>query len=449
MTINCTIPMGVTTLLSSLVITCIIVYRSADCKSLYDACPDRQSFEPCECNEDKSEIRCGMGFSVPMNVLYLFRDSHPVVVHNNDNRSRYRYHHLTVENSSLEMLLNNMFGKFEFDAITIRNNYYLSHLQPSLFDSSATINSLTLDSNPNLFANDKSVVNVFTIIANLIHLEALAINNCGLPFIASNALASLSKLVRLDLHNNQLKQIDPNTFSRLFSLQILDLSQNMINNLLPNSLNLSSSQPCYDSYRRQDIHYFIDLSHNNLSVESFAPDTFNLSCSAKLQLTNNSIELLDENVFRPLFRYYTIIQLYNNPIECLHCNQSWLMKGRHCLDHNNNTTTRYYMVIDFACHNEMSLYHFIANCPQYAKQMDHLEVEPKSSSLFVVNKYLDSYPADFREHDSQLLRCQSDFYSITHKTTNRSTLPVYWSLFFAAAIIIMIVIVYLLNRQCK
>ncbi|KAH7641095.1 hypothetical protein HUG17_8564 [Dermatophagoides farinae] len=78
-------------------------------------------------------------------------------------------------------------------------------------------------------------------------------------------------------------------------------------------------------------------------------------------------------------------------------------------DHNNNTTTRYYMVIDFACHNEMSLYHFIANCPQYAKQMDHLEVEPKSSSLFVVNKYLDSYPADFREHDSQLLRCQSDF----------------------------------------
>ncbi|KAH7641096.1 hypothetical protein HUG17_8565 [Dermatophagoides farinae] len=62
MTINCTIPMGVTTLLSSLVITCIIVYRSADCKSLYDARPDRQSFEPCECNEDKSEIRCGMGF---------------------------------------------------------------------------------------------------------------------------------------------------------------------------------------------------------------------------------------------------------------------------------------------------------------------------------------------------------------------------------------------------
>nr|XP_046915178.1 leucine-rich repeat and fibronectin type-III domain-containing protein 5-like [Dermatophagoides farinae] len=283
--------------------------------------------------------------------------------------------------------------QIEFDAITIRNNYYLSHLQPSLFDSSATINSLTLDSNPNLFANDKSVVNVFTIIANLIHLEALAINNWACHSFASNALASLSKLVRLDLHNNQLKQIDPNTFSRLFSLQILDLSQNMINNLLPNSLNLSSSQPCYDSYRRQDIHYFIDLSHNNLSVESFAPDTFNLSCSAKLQLTNNSIELLDENVFRPLFRYYTIIQLYNNPIECLHCNQSWLMKGRHCLI---TTTTRppditWSLIL------------------HYAKQMDHLEVEPKSSSLFVVNKYLDSYPADFREHDSQLLRCQSDF----------------------------------------
>ncbi|KAH9425765.1 hypothetical protein DERP_004983 [Dermatophagoides pteronyssinus] len=441
-------------LVSTIIFMMIVLSSSTDSITSYNVCPDRQSMEPCQCNDITNEIRCGPGFSVPMNVLYLFRDSVPLMMaaHSDDN-SFYHYRHLAIENSSLEILLNNMFGRFKFDSISIRNNYYLSKLEPQLF-SGPTTKSLTLNSNPNLFANDESVNNLFTIIANLVHLESLTIQNCGLPFIPKNAFAHsshrLSKLARLDLRNNQIRQIDSNTFNSLESLRILDLSRNLINDLPANSLNLSLGEPCCDSYRCRDIHYFIDLSYNNLTDESFSPNTFNINCSIELRLTNNSIRFLKENTFRPLFRYYTMIQIYNNPLDCHHCNHSWLMKGRYCSDYN--TTTCYYMVIDFVCRVEMSLYNFITNCTPYTARLNNLSLSYQSTSLLIVNKYLESYPNDFIEYNPQLLRCLSDFnFLLPTSTVHRSNFPLTLSTFFILSIIILIfavLVAYLINRPC-
>ncbi|OTF75098.1 hypothetical protein BLA29_011824, partial [Euroglyphus maynei] len=58
----------------------VVVSQSTDPD--FNVCPDRQSFEPCKCNDLTREIRCGPGFSMPVNVLYLFRESTPSMMSN-------------------------------------------------------------------------------------------------------------------------------------------------------------------------------------------------------------------------------------------------------------------------------------------------------------------------------------------------------------------------------
>lgn len=379
----------------------------------YTDCPPVNLLLPCSCTNLTKVIECSSGFFHGNTLRYIFFDAYLNLSKTNQDKNDHltnhfkpKFHHLKIIHSPLEQILNNSFSDFIFQKITIENNYHLIGLELNAFDGTEqeTI-ELNFKSNINLFSRNSSVENFFSIIFEFINLQSLTIDHCGLTYlpIRSFQMNQLNYLKKLTIINNPIEIINLNILGQIPSIRIIDFSNNKIHSLKQSTFWLNhNKKECKESFKREDIHYFVDLSGNNITEYSFVNQSFNISCTMELNLTKNNIQFLNETIFRPLFKHYTRIILLDNPLNCNDCRMDWLLKGRYC--QTTNRLIRYFTAIDSKCEN-MDYLNFILKCEPYSSRLKSLTIPLNSPSNYLINQYIEYFPNDFMELDDQLFRC--------------------------------------------
>lgn len=384
----------------------------------YTDCPPDNLLKPCICTNHTSLIECSSGL-IHGNILrYIFFDAHlnmSTTGHSNV-PFKPKFNHLKLIHSPLETILNKSFSEFIFERITIENNYHLIWLETDTFvgTEQETI-ELNFKSNINLFVQNRSAENIFTIISKFIHLQSLTIDRCGLTYLPMHLIQKnkLIHLKKLTIINNPIELINSFALIHFPVIRLIDFSHNKIHSLKQSSFWLQSNEDCNESFKHEDLHYFVDLSHNNLTEYSFVDQSFNVSCTMEINLTNNNIQFLNETIFRPLFQHYTKLILFNNPLNCNDCQMDWLLKSRYCPE--TDRTIRYFTAIDSKCET-MDYLNFILNCQPYSNKLQSLTLPFNSPPNFILNQYMEYYSNDFTETDDNLFKC-----SYSNKSTKTTT----------------------------
>jgi Leucine-rich repeat (LRR) protein len=134
----------------------------------------------------------------------------------------------------------------------------------------------------NLDGVDRIVKDLF---ANLVDLEHLNLENCGLEAIHNESFANLSKLTYLSLSCNGLREIDGVTFKALINLETLDLSGNReLRKLAPglfehlNKLKILKMECCalknIDPFAFKDLGNLEELKLSRNKLKDVAVETF-------------------------------------------------------------------------------------------------------------------------------------------------------------------------------
>ncbi|UXI22172.1 Organic cation transporter 1 [Sarcoptes scabiei] len=380
----------------------------------YDGnCPEEETLFPCDCDLNSHSIRCGSSITNPLDLRFILQDSFQVFWNSRIStlKNAFSYEIFKLENSSLNKLVPKTFGSYRFRTIIIRNNYYLSEIESNAFhETDRSLETLEFESNLNLFSTNHSISSIFKTIGTFLNLIELTINKCGLQFLPRLEQGAFKNLKRFFINNNPLKTIASNTF-QLPALRVLDLSHNRISSIESDAIQMLIGPDCLDQFQHE-VFYFIDLSHNDLGADSFQTRPFQSDCSLELKLNNNSINVVEERIFRPLFYFYTKLILYQNKLSCNDCRMAWLLKERFCYDYNQ--TIQYYSIIQSDC-DSLHRYYFITECEKFREKFQSLSLPSTSSSIAIVDEYSRRFPYDFIENDPNLLKCPNENLSSSSK----------------------------------
>ncbi|XP_056630785.1 SLIT and NTRK-like protein 2 isoform X2 [Diorhabda sublineata] len=290
-----------------------------------------------------------LGYSKPMECKYGERGSLTAICYNASSFyfriTNYRFDYLdeTLEcvNCNLTSLEQ---GTFDIPGNEIKNldirNSFIRKIWPKAFIGMIYMEKLLLAHNPieiiypeaflgvrkvKLLDMEDTVSDLEPKVFQELHLlEVLQLNKNTLTKIKPGTFDGLYNLKILDLSENNLQSVN-NSFDPLINLRILNLKNNHIKqiygdefiqlkslyllNLENNGLyNFTSNMPADNQMR------IINLSFNNLSADSFAPNTFsNLNSVEELNLNNNNLGDIPVGLFRGLYKL-TTLNLNDNSI---------------------------------------------------------------------------------------------------------------------------------------
>jgi len=174
--------------------------------------------------------------------------------------------------------------------------------------------------NPELSDNS-----VFELARNLNPTENIGFIGNGIKEIPANAFAanhSNSKLKYILLNNNKIQKIGANAFAGHPNLLQITLHHNHIEHLENNSLKLD-----YSNNGAHNGLVFVFLNNNNLTADSFSPQTFGdiQQNSISLDLESNHLHELPQTVFKPFVEISgSLLYVYNNEFKC-DCSMNWIL----------------------------------------------------------------------------------------------------------------------------
>lgn len=223
---------------------------------------------------------------------------------------------LRLENTAIRNLTNlALFGNITFINVDIFFNNELRDIDLSILSkSNATLETLLIQGSP-LNSSIFGDVNQFSLLTTVI------LANNHLPDLPDRAfgLAPQSDLSYLDLTYNNITKLTNRTFYQLSSLQRISLDHN--------SIGLIESEAFDFVNANESQLLLIFLRHNNLTSESFSPESFlSTERTIFLYLNNNKITHLPESVFKPILSQKNdlFVALWSNPFEC-DCRSKWLL----------------------------------------------------------------------------------------------------------------------------
>ncbi|CAB4065075.1 unnamed protein product [Lepeophtheirus salmonis] len=164
---------------------------------------------------------------------------------------------------------------------------------------SSEIQALIMDGNP-ISSLEKDAFKK----RNLVNLQRISLNNCGIQEVNENAFRDLKILGELDISHNNISKIYPKTFDGNDHLKILKLSRNPLRTLM--------------AYQFPPMHRlkYLDLSKCQITtIDRRAFKNLETGAVESISLNDNLLRVMPKEVFLPLTRLATLT-LYNNPWSC-------------------------------------------------------------------------------------------------------------------------------------
>lgn len=289
-------------------------------------CPSEQVYTPCKCftwdpspperNDTEVEISCRTLKTDEFSLKSLFsRISDHISLTNGITR----FEALRLEHTAIgEITDREMFGNISFKSLDLFNNLDLNYIDLSVFNSStSTLETFCVQGSP-LTDEDGKFLSQIT---QFPKLETLILSNNELLGLNDFTFGTNSQqnLSYIDLSGNNLTKIGKRAFHKLPELHRLNLDYNQIDHI---------SNETFTFEVEESKLLLLFLRHNNLTGESFEPNSFtNLDKTVFLYLNNNQIRYLDEVVFKPMLdaKSDLFIALWSNPFQC-DCRAKWLLE---------------------------------------------------------------------------------------------------------------------------
>lgn len=295
-------------------------------------CPSNDVVAPCKCftwdekvssatSDDATEapldteveISCRTLETTEKTLERLFERLNSYAEENSFTRS---FTSLRLENTAVRNLTKlDIFGNITFINVDIFFNNDLRDIDLSILSkSNGTLETLLIQGSP-LNASTMDDVTRFPLLTTVI------LANNHLPDLPERAFGKTaqSELSYLDLTYNNLTRLANKTFFQLSSLQRVSLDHNSISAIETEAFDFVNAN--------ESQLLLIFLRHNNLTSDSFSPDSFiSTERTIFLYLNNNKITHLPESVFRPILNQKNdlFVALWSNPFEC-DCRSKWLL----------------------------------------------------------------------------------------------------------------------------
>jgi Leucine-rich repeat (LRR) protein len=230
---------------------------------------------------------------------------------------------------ALAVLSRNDFGNITFEVITIRVTN-LKHIEADAFaNNTQTTWKLLLPQN-------RLTEQVFSITSKFKKLQVLSLSGNQIKKIPADAFTNgQNELHKIDLRDNLITAVGNEAFAHLPSLEHISLIHNKISVI--GSKAFMSTGPIVNDHR-----LLIELEENELTARSFRSDSLKGQRKVQINMAINSIEILHESIFRPIFESGGSIDLKRNPLSCGCSFPSYLLtianeKCRNCVCRNGTS----------------------------------------------------------------------------------------------------------------
>ena len=377
-------------ILSSLVISLIECNNS---KHWRIECWNTGLLDPCRCeNDDKvngkiATINCSDIASDAIDLRILSQRLEDVLFIG-DIRE-YIVDKLVVRNTALKRISSNTFTTLSFKEIEIIDNKKLEFIDKTVFKGSVeSLKSIRIVNNPKLFESERLQEDLWKLLNKFNNLRELELKGLPLTSIPSHAfkpkVGIQSNLRYVQITHNKIKTIGDYAFEGLTTASLrLHLSHNEIDRIGKNTLKFG--KPTKTVIRS------IDLSHNNLTEDSFDSESFVEMGRpvATLVLRDNNIKTLPESIFSPLFvrsdTHYFRLEVENNPIEC-NCSLQWIVKTKYCFNSERSSSVSQ-QISQIKCESDglpVSDHHF-SHCGQMSQTLSPSCLRSSLNTGFRVN----------------------------------------------------------------
>ncbi|CAG2165217.1 unnamed protein product, partial [Oppiella nova] len=301
-------------------------YQSIDCQS-------NRYLEPCRCHNDRQNgdkietINC-TSVSVDLKLLSqqlgdrLFKEP----------SKGYKIQRLEIQKTGITKIQSKVFDKIAFIEIAIIDNQKLDYIDKNAFNGSTdSLEVINIIDNRRLYSDPRMAEDLWKLIQKFVKLREIRVTGSAITSIPSHAFRShdghRNRLKHVDLSHNKIHTIGDYAFEDLSSPSLdLILSHNRIYTIGKHVFRFTPSKA---------VIRMIDLSHNQLTADSFDVDSFTKMgrSLATLSLKDNRIDTLHEPVFGALFdrsdRNYFILEVVGNQIRC-DCPLQWTVKTKYC-----------------------------------------------------------------------------------------------------------------------
>lgn len=224
-----------------------------------------------------------------------------------------------INETSLTLLNETIFGDFEARHLVITDNYKLTSIETSAFNQSKT-SLLKLEISQSPVGED-----AFSFAGSFVNLEELKLQLEGLYAIRRDTFdnRAFGKLKALDLRDNLISSIDDFSFFGMKNLRSLTLSGNNLHSISANMFSFA-----FPTESSANAKLFIHLDRNRLSSARIHEKAFaTFLRPVWLNLSHNTLSTLDEATFGTfLFSdSRNVLDVQGNPLVC-DSNANWILK---------------------------------------------------------------------------------------------------------------------------
>ncbi|CAF1559504.1 unnamed protein product [Didymodactylos carnosus] len=287
-------------------------------------CPPNSKIFPCTCDSDLRQVTCeGQKFTTTTiflkNIIRTFHD----YVETNERYFEHLLFHSNITDFSdinYPTLEEDVFGEISFKKIEIIN---ISNFENINYKAFSTKNAQFVEE---FIIEHTNLSKVYLGSISLTNLTYISLANNKLTELPENIFPNSEKLKTVDLKNNQIVIVSDRAFINKPNLEYIDLSRNRISRIPPISslrnitINLSKNDFLWSGsggYFTQPTHIILD---------------------------DNNFIYLDQSYFERFLNpiYKNTLSIKNNKIDCIHCNNKWLL-------FNNNTKLYQQNIYNMEC----------------------------------------------------------------------------------------------------
>ncbi|CAL4176288.1 unnamed protein product, partial [Meganyctiphanes norvegica] len=246
---------------------------------------------------------------------------------------------VTSENE-LRKVFNSTFPTKNFDKFIILNNDHLKVLESGVFNGitfeeffiqNSQIENIEIDAFNDSFATAYMIV----LLGNKIQ---------DFPF---NVLHNFSNLTYLNLNFNPLGSIPANAFQRISTLKFVNIIRTVHEiavGTFTNQTNIERIYAAENNLRNVPSGLFVTGSDiieyiviNNNTISSVEPNAFDPVAGLIINMDHNSMQLIEEYIWRNLLESWVVLYLKDNPLLC-GCDVAWLVRNHTLLNQISDNT---------------------------------------------------------------------------------------------------------------
>lgn len=277
-------------------------------------CPFTELLTPCECSKDV--IVCGGDNNYNLSAVFK-----RLSVNLNANDKHFKQ--ITISNTEVKELPQNVFSDIAFEKITISGASKLFRIHSRAFTASNNlIKNLLIIDTP--IVNNDTDFDLFFAIRSMKTLRGLTIHNTNINRLPAYAFqpidGSLMNLNNIEFAHS-LHSIEEFAFYELENVYHLTFMNNFISYIPENAFTFKGTS------NEKLIVYF---NNNKLNSTSFAIGAFShINRPFYIEFMNNNLTYLEQSIFAPVMNHeLSYVGVVDCPIDCNDCKMKWLMDDR-------------------------------------------------------------------------------------------------------------------------